>query len=293
MSADLAVAVLALRADPRLADALRSLLDQDTEAELVVVNSGGGDAAAVVRGAGLDVPVVERDERLFPGAVRNLGIDATSAPYVAFLAADCLARPGWIAERLRAHREGVAAVASTLENASPESRWATAAWLFHHHRTGPYASPSRRLLYGLSLERSVFERRGRFREDLRAGEDTEFRERLAGERVEWAPGVRTAHRYATDASGALADAHRRGRLDAAMFGRLRGRQYRLSIAAGAPAQAAGALAAARRAPAHERKRLLAAQPLLVPVAAAYAAGALSSSPRARATARWDRRSGSG
>jgi glycosyltransferase involved in cell wall biosynthesis len=276
LSAELAVAVLALRGDPRLVDALRSLLDQDAEAELLVVNSGGGDAAGLVRDAGLDVPVVEREERLFPGGVRNLAIDATAAPYIAFLAADCLARRGWIDGRLRAHREGAGAVGSTLENAHAESSWANAAWLFHHHRLGPYASPSRRLLYGLSFERSVFDRHGCFREDLLAGEDTEFRDRLAGERVEWAPEVRTAHRYPTDRSAALADARRRGGLAAAMLGRLRGRPHRLSIAVGAPAQAARALAAVQRAPAAKRKDLRAAAPFVVPLAAAYAAGALSS-----------------
>lgn len=276
MSPELAVGVLALRADPRIVDAVRSLLDQDAGVELVVVNSGGGDTAGVVRAAGLDVPVVERKERLNPGAVRNLVLDATEAPVVAFLAADCLALPGWVAGRLGAHRGGASAVASTLENAHGESAWANAAWLFHHHRTGPYASPGRRLHYGLSFGRELFARHGRFREDLRTGEDTEFRERLRGERVAWEPRVRTAHRYPTDATGALTDAHRRGRLAAATLGRLRGRPYALSLAAGAPLQVAGALGSIRRAPRVERSRLRFVPPLLVPLAAAYAAGALAS-----------------
>ena len=103
---DLAGVVIALGAPASAVDAVRSLLEQDPPVEVVVVNSGGGDMAARLREAGLDVPVVEREERLFAGAVRNLGIAATRAPYVGFLAADCRAAPGWSRHRLRAHRAG-------------------------------------------------------------------------------------------------------------------------------------------------------------------------------------------
>src|SRR5688572_15177048 len=85
---DLACVVLALGNPPELAAAVRSLLDQGEPLEVVVVNSAGGGAAATLAAAGLAVPVVERPERLLPGAARNLGIAATRAPFVAFLAAD-------------------------------------------------------------------------------------------------------------------------------------------------------------------------------------------------------------
>ncbi|HYH47235.1 MAG TPA: glycosyltransferase family A protein, partial [Thermoanaerobaculia bacterium] len=92
---DLACVVLALGNPPELAAAVRSLLDQGEPMEVVVVNSAGGGAAATLAAAGLAVPVIERPERLLPGAARNLGIAATRAPFVAFLAADCWAEPGW------------------------------------------------------------------------------------------------------------------------------------------------------------------------------------------------------
>lgn len=112
--------VLSLDCEPWLAEAVASVLAQRPRAEVVVVNSGAGDARAAL-GAGLtDVPVVERPERLMPGAVRNLGVAATRAPYVAFLAADCLAEPGWVANRVAAHAGGARAVASLLTNAYPK-----------------------------------------------------------------------------------------------------------------------------------------------------------------------------
>src|SRR4051794_31525204 len=134
MSDGLACVVISLRNQPGLVDAVRSLVDQSERAEVVVVNSGGGDSTTTLRDAGLHVPVIDLPRRLFPGAARNLGIDATRARYVAFLAADSRAHPGWVAGRLREHRSGAAAVAGALTNASPESRSASAAALLLHHR---------------------------------------------------------------------------------------------------------------------------------------------------------------
>ena len=86
-SPQLAVVVLALGAPLTAVDAVRSLIDQSPRVEVVVVNSGGGDMPSLLRRHGLEVPVIEHQQRLFVGAARNIGIKATRAPYVAFLAA--------------------------------------------------------------------------------------------------------------------------------------------------------------------------------------------------------------
>ena len=99
MPATLACAVLSFRDELRLVDAVRSVLDQSTQVEVVVVNSGGGDPEPRLRAAGSS-QVINVRRPLYPGAVRNLGIDHTTAPFMAFLAADCLAEPGWVAGRL-------------------------------------------------------------------------------------------------------------------------------------------------------------------------------------------------
>nr|WP_245260517.1 glycosyltransferase family A protein [Mesorhizobium sp. L2C054A000] len=78
---------------------MTSLLDQDEPLEIMVVNSGGGEVLALLTGAGVKVPVIEVGRRLFVGAARNLGIAATKAPFVAFLADDCLACSGWAEAR--------------------------------------------------------------------------------------------------------------------------------------------------------------------------------------------------
>ena len=92
-------------------------------------------------------------ERLYAGGARNRGIAATSARYVAFLAADSEAEPGWVAGRLRAHAEGADAVACALTSPPGASRSATAAHLLLNWRRMPGAEPPHRLLFGLSYDR--------------------------------------------------------------------------------------------------------------------------------------------
>lgn len=277
MTAELACAVLSFRDEPFLIEAVSSVLDQGLRIEVVVVNSGGGDPAPRLAAAGIDVPVYNFAERRYPGGVRNVGIDATNAPYLAFLAADCLAAPGWAAARLRAHRAGAAAVASAMTNAHSTSLSAWAAFLLLHNRRLAATRPKHRLLYSMSYDRGVFERFGRFREDLRAGEDTEFNARIQPHvRTEFAADAITAHRYPTQPSAMLADAFRRGRLQACMQGAIEQRATpNLRVAARGPLGVLRAIGIVGRTPGPQRGVLLRSLPLVVAGSLAYTAGALT------------------
>ena len=276
MTPALACAVLSYRDEPFLVEAVRSLVEQDEPVEVVVINSGGGRPAARLAAAGVDVPVYTFEQRMYPGAVRNVGIDTTRAPFVAFLAADCVAQPGWVAGRLREHRAGAAAVASPPANAYPASTAAWASLLLLHNRRLAVTPPRQRLLYSLSYERSLFKRFGRFREDLRAGEDTDFNERLRGHvSVVLAPDATTAHRYPTELRTMLRDAHRRGRMQACMQGALEARgPRRVKVAARGPRNVLRSVTVLARSRRPERGRYLRAWPLFVAGAVAYSAGAL-------------------
>lgn len=207
----MAVVVMSLGCEPGLVAAVRSVLSQHPAPEVVVVNSGGGDPGRALRAAGLgDVPVVHREERLNPGAARNLGIAATRAPFVAFLAADCIAEDGWVAGRLRAHREGADTVSSLLTNAYPGSRVAAASALLLHHRRMAHAPDRQRLQNGLSYDRRLLDEAGPFREDLRTGEDSEYKQRLNGRPIALPPAVVTAHRYPRRAGELLIEQYLRG-----------------------------------------------------------------------------------
>ena len=279
MTVELACAVMSYRDEPFLVDAVRSVLDQSIPVEVVVVNSGGGDPAGRLAAVGLNVPVYSFSERLYPGAARNVGIDQTRARYIAFLAADCLATPGWAAARLREHRAGAAAVASPLTNAYPESSAAWASLLLIHNRRLAVTMPSQRLLYSLSYDRSLFDEFGRFREDLRAGEDTEFNARFREHALTvLAPDAVTAHRYPIELRAMLRDAFRRGRLQARMQGAIEGRSPRnVRVALRGPFSVVRSLVISMRSPRPERTALLRAWPLVLAGGVAYTAGALTTS----------------
>ncbi|MGQ0765481.1 MAG: glycosyltransferase [Gemmatimonadota bacterium] len=278
MAAELACAVLSWRDEPWLVDAVTSVVNQSVPVEVVVVHSGGETPESRLADAGLHVPVCSSRGRLYPGAVRNIGIDLTEAPFISFLAADCVATPGWAEARLQAHRLGAAAVASALTNACRDKTVAWAALLLLHNRRLAGTRTSQRLLYSMSYARRLFAGYGRFREDLRAGEDTEFNARFAGcEETVFARDVVTAHRYPTSARTMLADAFRRGGLQARMQGAIEDRgPRRTRVAIRGPLAALRSLDVALRSDAEERRLMLRAWPLVVAGGLAYSAGAMIS-----------------
>ena len=270
--------VLSCGNEQGLAAAVTSVLEQGVPVETVVVNSNGGGAAETLRAAGIRVPVWECEERLNPGAARNIGIGMTSAPFVSFLAADCLAEPGWAAARLECHRAGATAVASAITNADAGDPVADASYLLLFHTRMPGTPPSERLAYGASYARWLFDRFGLFREDLRTGEDSDLHERLAGVEIEWSSRVRTAHRHprrlAAMAREHVARGRRMARSSEARFGapirRLIVRAALANVRLGA--RASRQLAADRR----HRLRVIARLPV---GGLAYAAGAATAGSR--------------
>lgn len=208
----LAVVVMSVGAPASLRRAVQSILDQDVAAELVIVNSGGGDVAARMPDGAAHARIVNLTELLWPGAARNRGIAASTAPFIAFLAADCWALPGWVSGRLAHHRAGEAMVASAITNSDPASVVATVAHVAHLAPRDPGIPRARASLYGNSYARWLFDRYGPFREDLRVAEDTEFRFRLNGEkRPAWDSQILTAHDNPTALPQLLTQHHARGR----------------------------------------------------------------------------------
>jgi GT2 family glycosyltransferase len=209
-SPELCAVVLSYRNEDTILDAVDSLRSQDEPVEIVVSHSGGGATPELLAGRG--VKCVATADRRLPGAARNAGVAATSAPFVSFLAGDCLATPGWAAARLARHRAGARAVASSLAPAD-EGLIARAAWIFQHSARLPLEQPVPASLHGVSYARSDLEAHGPFREDVLVGEDTELNDLLvaAGVEIAWAPEVVTLHRYPTGPVEMLRDAWARGR----------------------------------------------------------------------------------
>ncbi|HQZ11420.1 MAG TPA: glycosyltransferase [Devosia sp.] len=207
---------MAIDADRRAVDAVASLLAEGGSTEVAVVNTGGASLRGLLAAYLDSITLVEADTRRLPGGSRNLGIAATSAPLVAFLAADCLASRGWVAQRLAAHAQGHLAVATALRPAPdgtgriPATSWASYALL--HVRRAPEYPAASAARYGASYDRWLFDRHGWFREDMRVGEDTEFNGRVSRDApLAWAPEVVTLHRYPATIRRGLADFVERGR----------------------------------------------------------------------------------
>lgn len=206
----LCAVVMSYRNQDTVLEAVDSLRAQGEPLEIVVSHSGGGPTPELLAEHG--VTFVASQERRLPGAARNAGIAATSAPFVSFLAADCLATPGWAAARMARHRAGAGAVANSLAPAE-DDLCSRAAWIFEHSSRLPLVEPIVDGLHGVSYARELLEAQGPFREDVLVGEDTAMNEGLiaAGVEIEWAPEIVTLHRYPTSAPQVIRDAWARGR----------------------------------------------------------------------------------
>ncbi len=208
--------VMSYMAQRTTKEAVLSLLRQDAACEIVVVNSGGPSLRPVLGPLLEHILLVESPIRLLPGGARNLGIRHSTAPIVAFLAADCLAGKGWVSNRLALHGAGHIAVASALLPAARNGTVTPAAmasyWAIHWRRM-PETPADDASRHGASYMRSVFDRLGPFRDDLRVSEDSHFNSTLenGGDVLLWAPAVVTHHRYPDTVMAALLDQTQRGR----------------------------------------------------------------------------------
>jgi Glycosyl transferase family 2 len=234
---ELCTVVMSYRNEVTVLEAVRSLLDQDVPVEVVVSHSGGGETPEVMAREG--IACVSSERRRLPGAARNAGVAATTAPFVSFLEGDCLAAPGWAAGRLARHCAGAMAVGSALEPFDG-GRCSRAAWLVEHSARLPLRTVPDAAQHGLSFARSTLERFGPFPEDMLVGEDSEVTSRLlaSGIEIEWAPEVVTMHRYPTTIPGLLADSWARGRRRAWTRIAERGRRTLARDAIRAPSEAA-------------------------------------------------------
>ncbi|TIP33160.1 MAG: hypothetical protein E5X69_29260, partial [Mesorhizobium sp.] len=87
------------------------------------------------------------------------------------------------------------AVASAVANSHPRNPIACAAYLVTYMRRLPGLPAEKAQRYGVSFDRTLFERYGVFNERMRSGEDTEFMARLPEAlRPVWEPRVLTIHR---------------------------------------------------------------------------------------------------
>jgi peptidoglycan/xylan/chitin deacetylase (PgdA/CDA1 family) len=185
----LSVVVFGYGNEDSVVRSLASVVDQGSgdRFEVLVVTCGGQRTAQFVGRHNPKVRLIEVGVGLMPGAMRNIGIEAASGEFVAFLEVGCIARAGWVEYVIESHRAGHEAVASAVVVANPRNKVARAnAYIRFPEQLegavrGPLATPRPD---GLSYTRGLLDRVGPFEETVWVGEDPFMARRLSAARVE-------------------------------------------------------------------------------------------------------------
>jgi glycosyltransferase involved in cell wall biosynthesis len=168
--------------DERLVRTVASVVNQECPwpFEVIVVASGKGNGAALVRARFPGVTVVDLPKPALPGEARNAGLRLARGEYVSFPGSHVELPPGSLAARLRAHDLGYAMVTGTfLIGTRTRAGWAS---YFLDHSAMLPGRPSEELEgapASCSYRRDALLAVGGFPEDARAGEDTVVNQELA------------------------------------------------------------------------------------------------------------------
>jgi mycofactocin glycosyltransferase len=191
----------------RPAELARALAGIDPVADLVVIDDGSVDAAAVAAIAARSGARVLRHPRpRGPAAARNRGLAATRTPVVAFIDSDCELAPGWL-EGLLAHLDdpAVGLVAPRIAGPAP-GRGDGLLARYERVRSPLDMGPREAAVTAggtvpyvpaavLLVRREAAAAAGGFDEAMRVGEDVDFVWRLtaAGWLARYEPAVRARH----------------------------------------------------------------------------------------------------
>lgn len=211
-TAPLSVVVIGYQSQKELAAAVASLRAQNVPCEIVVVNSGGGNVTRILAEHLDHIRLITTDQHLYVGAARNVGIDASRADIVGFLAGDCQALPGWVSGRLREHRLGARSVSNPVVPEPGATALQVAAVRLRYGRRNPITDPADVYHYGRSYTRESLSLVGCFPPGLRVAEDTAFNQRLDPlAPCVWAPDVQTTHKDPTNIQALLRENFDRGK----------------------------------------------------------------------------------
>lgn len=145
--------------------------------EIIVVDSASDPDVANIAGVFPNVRLARSQVALLPGAARNLGVQHAQGNYLAFIDADCIPQPGWLAAAITALNKGASMVGGPVLDVYPFHPIAVADNLLGFYIYSPHRPDGLANYFpgcNLALSRDVFDQLGGFPTALPAGEDTLF-----------------------------------------------------------------------------------------------------------------------
>ncbi len=178
MNVSIAIIIPSLNS-PMIDRVLASVENQcgdDILAEILVV--GKDDMKLIPPGS--RARLIDTGQPVYPGAARNIGIEASNADLLIFLDSDCLPQPGWLIEHIAGHKAGHAVISGGVLPAG-DNYWQLSYNLAMFHDYLSTNDPGYRQFLptlNLSIERRILDRVGLMDENLRRGQDIEWTTRM-------------------------------------------------------------------------------------------------------------------
>lgn len=229
----LSVIIASYHSSGTIARTLASLRRQQFSGqfETIVVDSSADHTATLVGQQFPEVRLFTFAARKYPGDARNYGIAQAKSDLIAFIDADCVAEPDWVAGIVAAHRQwDDPVIGGAVGNANPES---LVGWAYYFCEFSQWMPRFPEQLMAeiptccLSLKRAAFEKYGPFLEGTYCS-DSAFNWKLAkdGRRPRFVPSIRVNHMNPTGLRRFVRHAPFHGR----SFARVRSREQHFSRA---------------------------------------------------------------
>jgi len=195
----LSVIISSYNSRKTISSCLKSLQCQDNAGnyEVIVVDSSSDNTSRLVTERFPSVKLLSYTERKYCGDARNIGISSARGEIIAFIDADCIARPDWIREILRAHQSPDMAIGGAIASGNPESLVGWGAYFTEFSKWMPGGRPRYMTdiaAANMSYKKRVFQEYGRFIEGTYCS-DTEFHWRLEkdGILLKFEPSIIVSH----------------------------------------------------------------------------------------------------